>query len=208
MRHLVVFAKAPRMGQVKTRLAADIGPVKATAFYRQNLQTVFRNLGCDRRWRCWLAITPDKAVGQNGIWGRKIWPLRIPQGGGDLGARMTRVMKVLPPGEVIIIGSDIPAIKPNTIACAFGLLASNDAVFGPSTDGGYWLVGLKRRPAVPMIFSNVRWSGRHALADTMANLEAGKKSATVENMDDIDDGAAYRRCSSRRGIISTKLQGR
>ncbi len=207
MRHLVVFAKAPRMGRVKTRLAADIGNVSATAFYRRNLQAVFRNLGGDRRWLCWLAITPDKEVCQNGIWGRKAWPLRIAQGGGDLGARMGRIMKILPPGPAIIIGSDIPGIKADSIAAAFARLGSNDAVFGPSSDGGYWLVGLKRSPNIPPIFSKVRWSGYHALADTMANLGPGKRSAMVENMDDIDNGADYRRCSSRRGIISTKLHG-
>ncbi len=207
MKHLVVFAKAPRMGDVKTRLAADIGPVAATAFYRHNLQSIFRSLGQDNRWRCWLAITPDREVSQDGVWGRGMWPSRVPQGAGDLGARMGRVMKILPPGPAIIIGSDIPGIKAGNIASAFALLGRNDAVFGPSADGGYWLVGLKRSPCIPTIFSNVRWSGKHALADTMANLGAGKKVAMVESMDDIDNGTDYRRCSFRRGIISTKLHG-
>ena len=61
-KHLVVFAKAPRLGTVKTRLAASIGPVTAWAFARFTLEAVVRPLACDRRWRCWLAVTPDKSI--------------------------------------------------------------------------------------------------------------------------------------------------
>ena len=190
-KHLVVFAKAPRLGTVKTRLAASIGPVTAWAFARYTLEAVVRPLACDRRWRCWLAVTPDKSIFQ-----RRQWPAThglITQGPGDLGKRMADVTECLAPGPVVIIGTDIPAIRPHHIASAFQALGCHDAAFGPARDGGYWLVGLKRRPAFTDIFKNVRWSNGNALADTIANLKGGQSHALLETLDDIDDAEVYGR---------------
>ena len=66
--HLVIFAKEPRLGRVKTRLAADIGPLAALAFYRKTLFSVTRRLGGDSRWTTWLAVTPDRAVFGDASW--------------------------------------------------------------------------------------------------------------------------------------------
>jgi rSAM/selenodomain-associated transferase 1 len=193
-RHLVVFVRAPRLGTVKTRLAADIGPVSAWAFARNTLEAVIRPLASDRRWRCWLAVTPDKA-----IFRRRQWPRTfglMTQGRGDLGRRMAAVTESLAPGPVVIIGTDIPAIRPHHVAAAFKALGRHDFVFGPARDGGYWLVGLKRRPAFTDIFEAVRWSTEDALADTIANLKGGQTHALLETLDDIDDVEAYRRFMS------------
>jgi rSAM/selenodomain-associated transferase 1 len=176
LNHLVVFARAPGMGRAKRRLAAGIGPVLADGFQRDNLARLLRELKGDGRWRLVLAVTPDGAAGR---------------GAGDLGRRMSRVMRRLGPGPVVIIGSDIPGIRRHHVARAFRALGDHDAVFGPSVDGGYWLVGLKRRPRVAEIFGNVRWSSPHALADTQANLAAGKKIAMLECLADIDEAEAY-----------------
>ena len=188
--HLVVFAKTPRLGTVKTRLAADIGLTTAWAFARQTLAAVVRPLASDRRWRCWLAVTPDKDIFQYRQWPQTYG--RITQGAGDLGHRMAGFAESLPPGPVVIIGTDIPAIRPGHIANAFKALGRHDAVFGPARDGGYWLVGVKRRPACTDIFKNVRWSTGHALADTIANLKDSQTHALLETLDDIDDAEAYR----------------
>lgn len=195
--HLVVFAKAPVMGAVKRRLAADIGPVAATRFYRTTLAELLRRLGGDPRWRLWLAVTPDPAAKEPGLWpavaaGARA-PLR-PQGPGDLGARMARVLSPPPfgppPGPVVLVGSDIPAIRPGHIAKAFAALERHPLVFGPASDGGFWLVGARRRPAAPRgLFHNVRWSTPHALADTMANLT--ETPALLDTLHDVDDGRAY-----------------
>ncbi len=190
-RHLVVFARAPRIGRVKTRLAAGIGPVAAWAFARHTLRNVVRPLAADRRWRCWLAVTPDRAV----FW-RRLWPLTfglITQGSGDLGRRMAGVSECLSPGPVVIIGTDAPAIRPRHAAAAFEALGRHDAVFGPARDGGYWLVGLRRRPKFSDVFQNVRWSTEHALTDTIGNLKDGQTHALLETLDDIDGQDAYRR---------------
>jgi glycosyltransferase A (GT-A) superfamily protein (DUF2064 family) len=109
---------------------------------------------------------------------------------------MGRVAHGLPPGPAVIVGSDIPDITAADIAGAFRALGSNDAVFGPATDGGYWLVGLRRRPCFFDPFTKVRWSSEYALADTLANL-AGKNVAMLRTLSDIDDGASWRRYQQR-----------
>jgi uncharacterized protein len=196
-RHLVVFLRAPRLGQVKSRLAAGIGAVAALGFYRRTSAPLLRRLTRDRRWRCHLALTPDSAAS-----GKRSWPvraLRRGQGGGDLGRRMARVFATLPPGPAVIVGSDIPAMTMEHVAAAFRALGRSEAVFGPARDGGYWLVGLRRRPRLPRgLFERVRWSSEHALADTLAGLPPGMPVAMLEALEDVDDAAAYRRWLNRR----------
>src|SRR5262249_19701526 len=123
------------------------------------------------------------------------WPRglgRLPQGGGDLGRRMQRLFRLLPPGPAIIVGSDIPTINAGNIAKAFRLLGNAEAVFGKAPDGGYWLLGLLRRPRVLAPFANVRWSGRHAFSDTLRNLE-GRRIAFAATLCDVDTEEDYRR---------------
>ncbi len=194
--HLVVFAREARMGRVKTRLAAGIGVVDAWRFYRHTLARTLRVLGNDRRWRCWLAATPDGAFLGDPLCPPDYW--RISQGSGDLGQRMGRVMAALPPGPVVIVGADIPDIRAADVARAFRLLGAHDAVVGPAADGGYWLIGLKRRPRLPDVFGGVRWSSSHALADTLANLPAGHTVAYLDELADIDDAEALERWRSAR----------
>lgn len=189
-RHLILFVKAPRLGRVKSRLARDIGRVGAWAFYRRQLTARVRDLARDRRWTFWLAVTPDRAVFDGGLWPGRT--RRLSQGGGDLGDRMLRTMAVLPPGPVVLIGADIPGVTPARIARAFRALGAHDAVFGPAADGGFWLVGLRRRPRLIDPFKGVRWSTDTALADTLANLK-GARVARVDTLEDVDDGAAYAR---------------
>lgn len=198
-RHLVIFARLPRLGRGKRRLARDIGAVEALRFQRLMLAGLLRRLGRDPRWTTWLGITPDRS----GPWPRGI--ATLPQGGGDLGRRMARVARHLPPGPVAIIGSDIPEIAASDIAAAFRALGSKSAVFGPATDGGYWLVGLRRRPRFIDPFANVRWSSEYALADTLANL-AGKEVAMLRTLSDIDDGETWSR-KGRREVFDARSGG-
>lgn len=187
-RWLVVMAKEPRAGAVKTRLARDIGTVPATGFYRTSLSNLLRRVGMDTRWRTLVAVSPDTSLCSGA------WPADssvCPQGQGDLGARMQRVFDSLPPGPVIIIGTDIPEITPAHIAAAFQALGNADAVIGPGEDGGYWLIGLKRSPRIRAIFSGVRWSSANTLADTLSNLNDARV-ATLETLRDVDGGADWR----------------
>ena len=189
-RHLVVMAREPRLGTVKRRLAADIGALAAWRFYRTEAGRLLRRLSSDRRWLTWLAVTPDFPIHPG-----RLWPFSGPivgQGGGDLGQRMGRLLVCLPPGPVVIVGSDIPAIDARHVAAAFDALCRVKWVLGPASDGGYWLIGARRRPRIDLPFAGVRWSGPHAYADTLRNLERGEV-ARLEIQDDIDDGADYRR---------------
>ncbi|MGE0735094.1 MAG: TIGR04282 family arsenosugar biosynthesis glycosyltransferase [Alphaproteobacteria bacterium] len=199
-RHLVIFAKAPRMGAVKSRLAAGVGALPAYQFYVRQLERLLRDVSSDPRWQTWLAATPDAAV-RSVPWRRMGLSPRarlLAQGAGDLGARMARPMRLLPPGPVVIVGSDIPALTRAHLADAFGMLGAHEFVFGPARDGGYWLVGARRTPALPDPFRAVRWSSEHALADTLANLR-GHGVAMLEALEDIDDADAWARLRARAG---------
>lgn len=194
--HLIVFAKEPRLGRVKTRLARDVGAVEATRFYRFALASLLRRLGRDPRWRTWLFVAPDSAAQTGYGWPGRGWPSDLPvrpQGTGDLGTRMMRAITSLPPGPVVLIGADIPGIEAHHIQDALARLGKSEAVFGPATDGGYWLVGLARRRPLPDLFKYVRWSSPTALADTLANLPKGKSAAFCATLSDVDDGGDYRR---------------
>jgi rSAM/selenodomain-associated transferase 1 len=190
-RHLVVFAKAPVAGRVKQRLAREIGEGLSLRFYRRTTAELLRRLGHDPRWRKWLAVTPDRTARTGGLWPPP-WRL-VPQGNGDLGARMGRALLRLPPGPVVIVGSDIPDITAAHIAAAFDLLDRCEVVFGPARDGGYWLIGARRTSPLPDLFRNVRWSSPWALSDTLANIGEGRKVGYVEELEDVDDAVAYYR---------------
>ncbi|MCW8862718.1 MAG: TIGR04282 family arsenosugar biosynthesis glycosyltransferase [Rhodospirillales bacterium] len=188
-KHLVIMVRAPRIGRVKTRLAKDIGAIPAWRFYRHAMAETVRRIGRDPRWRCWLSVTPDGDIDALRLW--PVGPERIKQGVGGLGPRMMRPMRTLPPGPVVLIGSDIPNVTSDSIAQAFKALGSHQAVFGPATDGGYWLVGFSRSRRVPTdAFDNVRWSTASALADTLKNM-AGISVAMTQTMSDVDNGDDY-----------------
>ena len=185
----MVFTRAPRLGTVKRRLAAQIGARAALRFHRATLLRLLRALAADRRFRTVLAVAPDRA--------RFRLPVRVPmlpQGPGDIGQRMHRAGQRFRRGRVAIIGSDIPDAGAADVAAAFRALGRAEAVFGPAADGGYWLVGLgPRRPARP--FAAARWSTRHALADTLANF-AGRRVARLRMLHDVDTAADWRRLYS------------
>lgn len=178
---VILFARAPRLGTVKSRLARGIGARGALRFHCATLAAVARPIARDRRWHTILATTPR---GARADWARFVprGTARMDQPRGDLGARMARCMRRWP--RAVLAGSDIPDLRPADIAAAIRALGRADAVFGPATDGGYWLVGLgPRRPARP--FARVRWSTEHALADTLANFR-GRRVALLRPLKDVD----------------------
>lgn len=190
---LVIMTKEPRPGRVKTRLAQGIGTIPATWWFRHQSARLIRSLR-DPRWWIVLAVAPDRAVRS------PMFPAdlpRLPQGGGDLGQRMARMLKAAAPyGPVCLIGADIPGITPARIARALAALGSHDAVFGPATDGGYWLVGARHPARLPHgLFQGVRWSSEHALSDSVATL-TGWRIAQADTLQDVDTAADLRRTSA------------
>jgi hypothetical protein len=186
------MAKLPVAGRVKTRLAREVGTVEATRFARHATAALLQRLGVDRRWQTTIAVSPDTAVASR-VWPRG--PARLPQGRGDLGQRMQRLFSSLPPGPVVVVGTDIPDLRPAHIAQAFRLLGRHDAVFGPAADGGYWLIGLRRRPRILHPLSDVRWSSPQALQDTLDNLD-GRSIARLATLADVDGAGDLARCAA------------
>lgn len=182
---VIVFARAPRLGTVKRRLARGIGDRAALRFHTATFRRVVRALATDPRFRTVIAITPDK-----GYMPAPACVRRFGQGRGDLGERMDRACRRFQRGRVAVVGSDIPDVTAADIAAAFRSLGRAEAVFGPAADGGYWLVALsRRRPARP--FAGVRWSSEHALSDTLANF-AGRRIAFLRTLRDVDTVEEYR----------------
>lgn len=189
MRRLVVMAKHPIAGRVKTRLAREVGSVRATFFARHALAALLDRLRVAGGWDLILAVSPDSSRGSC------LWPSsirRIGQGDGDLGARMRRILLRQRPGPVVIIGSDIPAVTPRQVGRAFRALGAHDVVLGPAQDGGYWLIGTRPLFRSGTVFQNVRWSSPHALADTCASLPQARVAmvSVLADVDTADDLSA------------------
>ena len=199
---LAIFLKEPRPGRVKTRLAREIGAIEAAWWFRHQSARLIARVARDRRWRTVLAVTPDAEALQSRVWPADL--ARAPQGPGDLGRRMTRFLRAesgtgVPPGPVAVIGADLPGLRPRHLAQAFRLLARHDAVLGPATDGGYWLIGLGNRRAVPPdLLAGVRWSTEHALTDTLARL-GRLDTVLAARLRDVDTAEDLRRARQSGG---------
>jgi uncharacterized protein len=182
---VIIFAKAPRAGAVKTRLGAEIGMGRAAALFRiMTERTIAEAVKGD--WRTCLAVDPPSAVtGWDSLWPPQL--SRMAQAPGDLGARMAHAFNTAPPGPALIIGADAPGLRARHLRQAFKALGRADAVFGPAEDGGYWLIGLARRRPAPNLFEGVRWSTKHALADTVKTLPGGFQVSHLETLADIDE---------------------
>ncbi len=191
------MAKVPIAGRVKTRLAREIGVAEALRFYRAASAAMLSRLAAQPFWRAYLTITPDVDAAS------RVFPAhiaRLRQGGGDLGQRMQRPMRELPPGPVCVIGTDIPDLRANDIRQAFRALGHCDVVFGPAADGGFWLVGQRRRPRVIEPYAGVRWSHDRTLADVRANLHrhAVGFTTTLSDVDTAIDLAHHAAFAGRR----------
>jgi len=169
---VMVFAKAPTPGRVKSRLVPVLGETAAAALHRQLAERTLvtaRAAGLGQV-ELWCAPGTKDAffvacAGQYGV------SLRA-QGEGDLGMRMARALEsALAEGETgVLIGSDCPALTPEYLRKAAAALAQGcDAVIGPAEDGGYVLIGLARGPAAAL-FENVAWGTSTVMQETRTRL--------------------------------------
>jgi hypothetical protein len=179
---LVIFARAPRRGMVKSRLAAGVGPDAALAAYRELGALAVRATRSLPHVRRVIAVTPDDGIAETRAW-LGAAGVFTPQGDGDLGARMHRAIAAACAAgapKVVVIGTDCPECSGAVVARAFRALDRCDAVFGPATDGGYYLVGVTRPQ--PALFTGIPWS----TADTLrASLAAGRHAGLSLDLLDI-----------------------
>jgi rSAM/selenodomain-associated transferase 1 len=197
---LGIFAKHWQPGAVKTRLAASIGDEAAAALHRCFVQTLlnrFQNVA-DRHILC---FTPANAVASFGQLNLGCWILD-PQASGDLGERMrhyfSRAISASESSRTILIGSDSPDLPLEYLEEAFDKLREFPVVLGPTTDGGYYLIGLSH--SVPPIFDSISWSTATVLSQTTARLTAaGIPYHLLPQWYDVDDLSGLRRVYNSLG---------
>lgn len=192
--HLIVFARVPIHGRVKTRLAARLGADQALAIHRYLLRECLKQgsalAGVSRE----LCLDATDSTGECVALANEFGFELTQQPPGDLGARMAAACAraLLSHPRVVLIGSDCPLLYTAQLQQAFVQLESHDAVFAPVADGGYALVGL-RRP-LPAIFEDVAWSTAAVMAVTRQRLTAlGVRWAELTLLWDIDEAADWAR---------------
>ncbi len=163
-----MFVREPLPGIVKTRLASTLGPAGAAALYRAFVDDMCARLA--PRLPLALAAESSTAGVRVAQIARRYRLPVLDQGAGDLGARMRRVAETAfaRARRVVLIGSDLPTIPVAHVTGALGALGRARVVLGPSLDGGYYLLGL-RRPLVD-VFTGIPWSTDRVLARTLARL--------------------------------------
>lgn len=188
-RHLVVFARYPKPGRVKTRLMPALGARGAAALQRQLTRHILRVAQAFVRTReaqLTVCFTGGPVSRMEQVFGAGF--TYHPQVEGDLGHRMfTAGADCLQAGssQVVLIGSDCPGITGATLAGAFQALADNDLVLGPAMDGGYYLIGFKALH--PQLFQGIAWGTATVLADTRKRAAtSGLQVALLEPLSDID----------------------
>lgn len=200
---LLVFAKAPVPGKVKTRLAQSIGAARAARVYGDLLATTMahahlaRRMGKVARVELWGA--PDCEDPLLSGMARAFGASCHCQRGDDLGERMHHAIAdaLARAPAALLIGTDCPLLDPRRLGEAAAALAQRDAVLIPAEDGGYVLVGGRR----PLPFDGVRWSSPHALADTLAAFtRAGIEHVALSPAWDVDTAADLARFDALRAV--------
>lgn len=178
-----VFAKPPRPGQAKTRLAASIGDVAAARLAEALLRDTWSTVRALDWARPILATTDEHDEFWTSLGCEDVWS----QGDGDLGERMERVLRrALAADQAAIgIGADCPTLTGSRLGLAKTALRAHDAVIGPSEDGGFYLLGLRRCPEG--LLDAVAWSTNQACAQTMERMRgAGLTVCILQTAFDVD----------------------
>lgn len=176
---VALFTRWPTPGAAKTRLIPALGAQGAADLHRRLTE---RTVATVRAAGLSLEIrsTGAPAAAFADWLGRDL--AIVDQGAGDLGERLARAAGTLP---VLLLGADIPGLRPHHLTAAATALATHDHVIGPASDGGYWLLGLSV-PA-PQLFHDIAWGTETVLATTLARLPAG--TPRLEILSDLDTPA-------------------
>jgi len=187
---LLILLKAPILGTVKTRLAAEISPATALGIYRQLLDQVINAMSPLPAVE--LHYTPAVEAPTVSPWLKPGWTLH-PQKDGNLGDRMHHAFsQAFAAGalRVVMVGTDCPAVEPADVRQAWTALTTNDLVLGPALDGGYWLIGLNRPH--PELFNDINWSTSAVLSETLACAkQLGLSHQLLRPLSDVDTKADW-----------------
>jgi uncharacterized protein len=183
--HVVVMARHPEPGRVKTRLAAVVGAARACALHEAFVRDLAERLAATRYPVCW-AYDPPSAPFAALVPGARCRAQR----GGDLGARMQAAIAAELAGgasAVLVLGADTPHLPlAHLDEAARGLTAAADVVLGPAEDGGYYLIGV--RAEHPELFTDVSWGGPTVLETTRARAaRLGLRTSLLAPVFDVDE---------------------
>ena len=204
VKRLVLFAREPVRGRVKTRLAREIGADAAASLYEAFLSDLAASLAAPGQWDAVLAHAEfDVGPYLLATFGPP-WDL-VPQGEGSLDDRLARaVVRARMEGrrDVLIAGSDAPTLTAEDLSEGFAALAGeSDVVFAPAPDGGFSLVGMCGNVEPGAVFRpGVRWSSEHALDDCRRSAETkGYRVRLLSTVPDVDEMADLARLEALFG---------
>ncbi len=216
MNLLIIFAKLPRAGKVKTRLGTEIGMDAASKLYEQFIRFLFKRLsGSNVADKIVFAVSPRSQLAEfaRAFPGANAY---IPQyESANLGLRMQQAFSwgfTHGANKVVIIGSDSPNLPLNRIRQAFQALEQNQVVLGPADDGGYYLIGADA--VYPRIFENIPWSTSQVLTKTLHTLQSnGLAYELLEPFYDVDDLEGLKRLKQQSpqffaepGVLATFIE--
>ena len=178
----IVFVRNPELGKVKTRLAKTIGDEDALKIYTnllQHTESVLHKVSSDK------VVYYSEEIQHNDLWEDARYQKKL-QKGVDLGARMQSAFETAFKDsyeKVVIVGSDLFDLKHTHIKNAFSALENHEVVLGPSLDGGYYLLGMKKVHSA--VFKNKQWGTDSVLESTLKNLNQ-QNVKLLEALNDID----------------------
>lgn len=180
---VLIMARAPRPGAVKTRLQPLLGAQGCARLQASMTERTLRLAEQVAPERCWLALDQPCDM--------PITARVLRQRGRDLGARMHDAVEQVSseqPGPVLVIGTDVPTLNAHHLRAAAGMLADDvDVVFGPALDGGYYLIGLRRPCTEVFAIDPALWGGPGVLAASLTAADAiGLRAGLLEPLRDLD----------------------
>jgi rSAM/selenodomain-associated transferase 1 len=190
---VLVFQKNAILGKVKTRLASGMGEARALEIYRHLIQLTYSALEDVPVpvWTYFSDYIPEST--------HPSVEKSLVQEGQDLGERMANAFArsfELGMDKVVLIGTDCPMLQSEHLIQAFEALTHSDLVLGPATDGGYYLIGMKRR--ADYLFEGISWSTAEVLSQTLnVASQHGLTTTLLRELDDIDTQEDWQRYSSQ-----------
>jgi rSAM/selenodomain-associated transferase 1 len=189
---VLVFQKNEVLGKVKTRLAAGMGELRALEIYRQLVQMTYSALAevPASIWTYFSDFIPETVN----------FPIAksFAQEGQDLGERMAGAFArsfEMGMDKVVLIGTDCPTLQSQHLNEAFEALTDSDLVLGPATDGGYYLIGMKRR--ADYLFEGISWSTSQVLTETLnVASQHGLTTTLLQELNDVDTSEDWERYTS------------